>query len=80
MSRTGHRSTAVRSYKRPSSTLAKSVSDALQPPRVPEPDGKKKKVGNDTVENEVDNERAASSSSCLVNIKHGETTVSFRFG
>ena len=32
MSRTGHRSTAVRAYKRPSSTLVKAVSDTLQPP------------------------------------------------
>ena len=82
MSRTGHRSNAVRSYKRPSSTMVKSVSDALQPPTVAEPDGKKTKVRQkDTEENEVDNvnEIAASPSSCLVNIKHGETTVSFRF-
>ena len=41
MSRTGHRRTAVRSYKRPSSTLVKAVSDARQPPTPKE--GKKKK-------------------------------------
>ncbi len=59
--------------------MVKSVSDALQPPTVAEPDGKKTKVQKDTEENEVDNKIAASPSSCLVNIKHGETTVSFRF-
>ena len=32
MSRTGHRSAAVRAYKRPSSALVKAVSDTLQPP------------------------------------------------
>ena len=42
MSRTGHRSTAVRSYKRSSSSLVKAVSDALQPTsgELEEPEGK----------------------------------------
>jgi hypothetical protein len=60
--------------------MVKSVSNALQPPTVAEPDDKKTKVQKDTEENEVDNEIATSPMlSCLVNIKHGETTVSFRF-
>jgi hypothetical protein len=78
MSRTGHQSNAVRSYKRPSNTLVKSVSDALQPP-VLEPDAKKQKVGSETKENETQNERAGTSRPCLVDIKHGETSISFRF-
>lgn len=32
MSRSGHRSTAVRDYKRPSESLQKAISDAVQPP------------------------------------------------
>lgn len=42
MSRIGHRTTAVRSYKRPSSTLLKAVPVALQPPsgESEEPEGK----------------------------------------
>ena len=32
-SRSGHRSTAVESYKRPSQTMKQSVSDSLQPPK-----------------------------------------------
>ena len=46
MSRNGHRSTAVRSYKRPSNSLVKAVSDALQPPsgELEEPEGKIKKI------------------------------------
>ena len=32
MSRSGHRSTAVRSYKRASSNLVREVSESLQPP------------------------------------------------
>ena len=37
-----HCSTAVRSYKRPSSNLVKAVSNALQPPseELEEPEGK----------------------------------------
>ena len=33
--RTGHRSSAVRNYKRPSAVLGKEVSEALQPPDSP---------------------------------------------
>ena len=42
MSIIGHRSTAVRSCKRRSSSLVKAVSDALQPPsgESEEPEGK----------------------------------------
>ena len=43
MSRTRHRSTAVRTYKRASSTLVKAVSNALQPP-IGERECKIKKV------------------------------------
>ena len=32
MARTGHRSTAVRAYKRPSNAQLEDVSNALQPP------------------------------------------------
>lgn len=32
MCRSGHRSTAVRDYKRPSETLQRAISDAVQPP------------------------------------------------
>ncbi len=61
MRRTGHRSNATRSYKRPSNTLVKSGSNALQPPTVLEPGGKKQKVGKNTEENKVKNEIAGSS-------------------
>ena len=75
MSRTGHRSTAVRSYKRPRSTLVKSVSDALQLPAIAETDTKKQKVSKDVEEVK----KTSGSRSTSVNIKHGETTVFFRF-
>ena len=55
MSRTGHRSTAVRSYKRPSSTLVKAVSDALQPPAIAEADSKKQKVSKDIDKVKIEN-------------------------
>ena len=42
VSRTGQRSTAVRSYKRAVGTMVKAVSDALQPPSG-EPECKVKK-------------------------------------
>ena len=78
MSRTGHRSTAVRCYKRPSMSLMKSVSDALQPPTVLEPESKKTKVTKGTEEEQLAKE-ADDSRRCLVNIKHGETTMTIRF-
>ena len=53
MSRTGHRSTAVRCYKRPSMSLMKSVCDALEPPAVLEPESKKTKVTKETEENQL---------------------------
>ncbi|XP_066290479.1 zinc finger MYM-type protein 2-like [Branchiostoma lanceolatum] len=37
MARTGHRSSAVRAYKRPSDALLKDVSNTLQPPKPPSP-------------------------------------------
>ena len=80
MSRTGHRSTAVRSYKRPSSTLVKAVADSLQPPTPKE--GKEKKLENDEEEkkeNDEEGKQTASSSSFSVNIKHGKTSISFYF-
>ena len=42
MSRNGHRNTAVSSYKLPSSSLVKAVSDSLEPPsgELEEPEGK----------------------------------------
>ena len=78
MSRTGYRSTAVRSYKRPSRSLVKSASDALQPPAIAETDSKKQKLSKDIEEVKIE-KTSGSSSTCLMNIKHGETTVSFRF-
>ena len=77
MSRTGHRSTAVRSYKRPSSSLVKAVSDALQPPsgELEEPEGKIKKIEAQD-RNEPKPELSAKTS--LV-IKHGDTSMTFKF-
>ena len=75
MSRTGHQSTAVRWYKRPSSTLLKSVSDALQSSAIAETDTKKQKLSKDVGEVE----KTSGTRSTCVNIKCGETTVSFRF-
>ena len=54
MSRTGHRSTAVRSYKWPSSSLGKAVTDALQPPSgdLEDLEGKIKKLRHRTEMNQ----------------------------
>ena len=66
-----HRS---QSYKRPSSKLVKSVSDTLQPPAIAETDSKKQKVSMN-----VEKTSGSSLLNCLMSIRHGETTVSFRF-
>ena len=60
-------------------SLMKSVSDALQPPAVLEPESKKTKVMKETEENQLENETGDSSRCCSVNIKHGETTMTIRF-
>ena len=77
MSRTCHRSTAVRSYKRPSSSLVKAVSDARQPPsgESEEPEGKIKTIETQN-RNEPKPELSAKTS--LV-IKHGDTCMTFKF-
>ena len=71
ISRTGHRSAAVQSYKRPSVSLMKSVSDALQPPPVLEPDSKQTKLTKETEENKLE-QTDDLSRRCSVNIKHGK--------
>ena len=73
MSRTGHCSTAGSSYKRASSTMAKAVSDVLQPPSG-EPECKVKKVKSE----KVDTSTESSHSSSLVT-KHGDNSVLFNF-
>ena len=75
MSRTGHRSTAVRSYKRPSSTMVKPVSDALQPPAIAETDSKKQTVSKDIEKVKIEKTNGSPST----NMKHRKTNVSFRF-
>ena len=77
MSRTGHRSTAVRSYKRSSSSLVKTMSGALQLPsgELEEPEGKMKKIEAQD-RNEPKPELSARTS--LV-IKHGDTSMTFKF-
>ena len=77
MSRTGHRSTVVRSYNRPSSSLVKVVPDALQPPSggLEEPEGKIKKIEAQD-RNEPKSELSPKAS--LV-IKHGDTSMTFKF-
>jgi hypothetical protein len=62
----------------PETRCIESVSDALQPP-VLDPDAKKQKVGREREENETQKERAGSSRYCLVDIKHGETSIAFCF-
>ncbi|CAH1242304.1 QRICH2 [Branchiostoma lanceolatum] len=44
MARTGHISSAVRAYKRPSDALLKDVSNTLQPPKKPSPTKNKVKI------------------------------------
>ena len=77
MSRTGHRSTAVRSYKRPSSSLVKAVSDAIQQPsgELEKPEGKIKKIEAQD-RNEPKPELPAKTS--LV-FEHGDTSMTFKF-
>ena len=56
----------------------KPFSDTLQPPATVETDGKTQTVSKDIEEVKIE-KTSGSSSTCLMNIKHGETTVSFRF-
>ena len=59
-------------------SLMKSVSDALQPPAVLEPESKQTKLTKETEENKLE-QTDDSSRRCSVNIKHGETTMTIRF-
>ena len=77
MSRTGHRSTAVRSYKRPSSSLVKTMSDALQLPsgELELPEGKIK-----TIEAQDRNEpKSELSPKTSLVIKHFDTSMTLKF-
>ena len=77
MLRIGHGSTAIRCYKRPSSSLVKAVSDALQPPsgELEEPEGKTKKI---EAQNKNEPKPELSAKTSLV-IKHGDTSMTFKF-
>ena len=78
MSRTGHRSTSVRCYKRPSSTLVKSVSNALQPPSaVDVPSPKKAKV--DKEKETCGSTANTQETKTLLVFEHEETSMSFHF-
>ena len=85
MSRTGHRSTAVRKYKRASDRMLQNVSDALQPP-MPSKD--------DVVEECTSAEQNVTKRKCALKeerkelalnrklqftLKHGETTLTLQF-
>ena len=70
MARTGHRSSAVRAYKRPSSTLTKAVSNALQPPADIDVI-KHVKMEDKKTENSGTPEKRGS----MVVLEHGETRL-----
>lgn len=75
MSRTGHRSLAVRSYKRASSTMVKAVSDALQP-KFTAQENKKMKCDDNGREKR---ENPPSSANTMLTVKHGDTELTFNF-
>ena len=67
-SRSGHRSDAVRLYKRPSSDLCQRISDSLQPPKPDTPDS--------TVSDDSSDSSSVSSSSSSSSSSSGGETVS----
>ena len=85
MSRTGHRSTAIRSYKRANSSLMKSVSDALQPPKSdsPKESSSSKKTKSEekklkSLATEDTSETESKGTTTLV-VEYGKTSLQFRF-
>ena len=85
ISRKGHRSTAVRKYKRASNRMLQNVSDALQPP-MPSKDGVveectsvQENVAKKKYAREKEGMELPSNRKLQFTLKRGETTLTLQF-
>ena len=81
MARTRHRSTSVKSYKRPSDELLQKVTNVLQTPKSPIASGEEVE-SNEVVPKKKcvkKEQRKDLSSKVLVTLIHGDTTLNLNF-
>ena len=85
MSRTGHRNTAVRKYKRASDRMLQNVSDALQPPLpskddvVEECTSVEENVAKKKCAREKEGKELPSNRKLQFTLKRGKTTLTLQF-